>query len=95
MKINLPNQSIAHIDDTDYLPKEYRLDDDWRAHPESRVITQAAGRQFILDNKYLALAVPSIVIDSPTAINYLFNPDHPAMRDVTFTSYGLSFDGRL
>jgi RES domain-containing protein len=50
------------------------LPDQWNAIPWSRS-SQAFGTRLLHEAKYLAIAVPSVVV--PSEHNYLLNPLHP------------------
>jgi RES domain-containing protein len=50
------------------------LPDQWNAIPWSRS-SQTYGTRFLHEAKYLAIAVPSVVV--PSERNYLLNPLHP------------------
>jgi len=73
--------------DVKYLPK------DWKTfpHPHS---TQQIGDDFLLDGKYLALKVPSAVVQGD--FNYLLNPGHKSFSSVKIIETGsFAFDERL
>ena len=66
---------------------------DWRLNPHSDS-TQKMGDQFTDSLKHLALRVPSAVV--PGDFNYLVNPLHTMMREVTIANVELfEFDSRF
>ncbi len=95
MEISIPEKEILNVKNSPYLSHDFRLDDLWRLQPEKKRITQNIGNQFLKEGKYLALRVPSITIESPTAHNFLINPLHPAITKVSYKVRNLSFDSRL
>lgn len=95
MKIIIPDSQVVTIQDSGLLPPSYNLDKTWRSMPHEKLTTQQIGTSFLLEQNHLAMCVPSIVVNSETAVNYLINPDHPLMSEVTFESYPLNFDMRL
>ena len=66
---------------------------DWRSNPHSDS-TQKIGDQFSVELKKLALRVPSAVV--PGDFNYLINPRHPQMKEVTIVDVEpFEFDSRF
>jgi RES domain-containing protein len=66
---------------------------DWRSNPHSDS-TQKIGDQFAHSLKHLALRVPSAVV--PGDFNYLVNPLHPLMKEVTIAVVEpFEFDNRF
>ncbi|MGF1668982.1 MAG: RES family NAD+ phosphorylase, partial [Balneolaceae bacterium] len=87
--------SIQIPDDSDLFknidPNE--LPFDWKINPPS-FSTQQFGDQFVAENKYLILMVPSVVVQGD--FNYLLNPAHPNFREIEIISGELfEFDKRL
>jgi RES domain-containing protein len=69
------------------------LPDEWNVfpHPSS---TQNTGDQFVIENKYCVLQVPSAVTDGD--YNLLINPNHPEFKRISITSIKkFPFDKRL
>jgi RES domain-containing protein len=70
-----------------------QLPSDWKALPHSNT-TQLIGDQFITENKYLAMKVPSAVVQGD--FNILLNPAHPLFSKVTIRKVeAFEFDKRL
>lgn len=66
---------------------------DWRYNPHSNT-TQQIGDQFVADNKFLVLQVPSAVV--PGDYNFLVNPNHPKSSNVNvIASEPFEFDSRF
>ncbi len=66
---------------------------DWRSNPHSNT-TQQIGDQFVADNKFLVLQVPSAVV--PGDYNFLVNPNHPKSSNVkVIASEPFEFDSRF
>jgi len=66
---------------------------DWNALPFP-FSTQKAGNSFIIENKSLALQVPSVIIESES--NILINPQHKDFSKVKILSSGrIQIDKRL
>ena len=66
---------------------------DWRANPHSDS-TQKIGDKFAAELKYPILRVPSAVV--PGDFNYLVNPAHPMMSQVTIVEVEpFEFDSRF
>lgn len=86
--------SIQMPDTADILELvEADMPTDWRSNPHSDS-TQKIGDQFAAGLKYLALRVPSAVV--PGDSNYLINPLHPAINEVTITEVEpFEFDSRF
>ena len=69
------------------------LPTEWRDFPHHE-FTQSLGAQFIRDAKYLALRVPSAVVEGD--FNYLLNPFHPKFNSVRVVAVSdFLFDRRL
>ena len=84
--IQIPDGSIKNIEIND-LPK------DWNTLPSSDS-AQKIGDQWLSENKFLVLSVPSVV--NPYEVNYLINPDHPLFRDIQIEKIEpWSFDQRF
>jgi RES domain-containing protein len=84
-----------HIPDTATIQElaEVDMPPDWRSNPHSDS-TQKIGDQFASSLKHLALGVPSAVV--PGDFNYLINPSHPMMREVTIVdAEPFEFDSRF
>ncbi len=76
-----------------YQLPEDSLPDDWRSIPHSGS-TQKAGDQFIIENEYLAMKVPSAVVQGD--FNFLINPAHKDFPKVKIISAEpFTFDNRL
>ncbi|PKP14226.1 MAG: RES superfamily protein [Bacteroidetes bacterium HGW-Bacteroidetes-3] len=72
---------------------EKNLQEDWNVFPHS-LYTQQIGDEFIKQNKYCILKVPSAVVKGD--INFLVNPYHPDFGLVKISnSYHFPFDKRL
>lgn len=72
---------------------EADLPADWRSNPHSDS-TQKIGDEFATELKHLVLRVPSAVV--PGDFNYLINPSHPMMREVTIANVEpFEFDSRF
>ncbi len=70
-----------------------KLPKDWKSIPHSGS-TQKLGDQFIRENKYLVMKVPSAVVQGD--FNYLINPFHKDFSRVKIISTErFSFDNRL
>ena len=66
---------------------------DWRSNPHSDS-TQRIGDGFATALQYLVLRVPSAVV--PGDFNFLINPSHPAMKEVTIADVEpFEFDSRF
>lgn len=95
---NLPaGYRLAIIDIPDEIPIEEikydQLPNDWRSfpHPDS---TQKIGDQFIKQNKFPVLKVPSAVV--PGDFNYLINPAHRDSIKIKIIAHEpFEFDTRL
>ena len=84
--IKIPEDKILEIKEKDLPP-------DWAAYP-APVILKAIGDQFILENKFLAMKVPSALI-APES-NILLNPKHPDFTKVKLiSSEEMKIDRRL
>jgi len=70
-----------------------KLDPSWNNFPHE-VSTKAVGDQFIEENKFLVIKVPSAVIQDE--FNYLINPSHKSFAKVKLTKVErFQFDKRL
>lgn len=67
LTINIPDRLVIKKLNKNRLPKNWN---NRMINPETTTI----GRKFALDNKYVGLEVPSVVI--PEESNFLFNPIH-------------------
>jgi RES domain-containing protein len=84
--IEIPDKSILKIDIKD-LPKN------WATNPFTRH-TQDIGNNFIRNNNYLVLQVPSATVAGD--INYLINPRHPDFSKIKIKAIEpFVFDVRL
>jgi len=69
------------------------LPENWNAFPHPKA-TQKIGDEFILENKYCLLKVPSVVTKGD--FNILINPHHPDFKKIkVITSEPFPFDRRL
>lgn len=72
---------------------EADMPEDWRSNPHSNT-TQQIGDQFIADNRFLVLQVPSAVV--PGDYNFLINPNHPqSIKVKVIASEPFEFDSRF
>lgn len=72
---------------------EADMPEDWRSNPHSNT-TQQIGDQFIADNRFLVLQVPSAVV--PGDYNILINPNHPqSIKVKVIASEPFEFDSRF
>jgi RES domain-containing protein len=87
ISVSVPDTAtILKLADTNMPP-------DWRSNPHSNS-TQKIGDQFILESTYLILGVPSAVV--PGDFNFLINPAHPQMKEVTIANVEpFEFDSRF
>jgi len=87
---------LATIEIPDNYIMEVRikeLPEDWQALPHSDS-TQKLGDNFIREGKYLALKVPSVVVQGE--YNFLINPKHEAIKEVRVKhTEPFMFDKRL
>ena len=84
--IEVPDTSIMQVNIKD-MPVN------WNAM-QPPTILKKIGDDFISENKYLLLKVPSAIV--PEEFNYLLNVHHPEMKNVRVISKELfSFDKRL
>ena len=84
--LNIPGHSLFTLP-LSTLPK------DWKAIPPAQS-TRKLGDQFIKDNKFLTLKVPSIIVQGE--YNFLINPRHARIKDVVVESTeSFEFDTRL
>lgn len=76
-----------------WQPGPNDLPDGWDRIAYSDPVRQF-GDAFVSDGRYLVLKVPSVVV--PGEFNYLINPRHPAMEQVSIVSVeAFVFDPRL
>jgi len=69
------------------------LPGDWKSIPHSHS-TQEIGDKFIDDGKFLAIKVPSAVVQGE--FNYLINPDHTDFKSISIEkTETFTFDSRL
>ncbi len=69
------------------------LSDDWDSIPHSES-TQLIGDDFLDENKFLALKVPSAVV--PQENNYIVNPNHASFSEIKINKIErFTFDNRL
>jgi RES domain-containing protein len=69
------------------------MPENWKEFPEPNSLKQF-GNDFLKENKYLFLKVPSAII--PEEHNYLMNPLHPQATEVKIlSSLPFRFDPRL
>lgn len=73
LKIQIPDKYPIHS----ILAKE--LDKDWQLNKNIRE-TQKIGTELIIENKYLAIKVPSAIL--PMENNIIINPMHPKFKYV-------------
>ena len=86
MEIDIPKTNIKIV--TTEI-----ISEDWNSYPYSEK-TVNYGYQFLIDNKALALKVPSVVIEKE--YNYILNPNHKDYSNCTIKSITpFSFDKRL
>ena len=71
--IDIPDEIRIEVLDITMLP------DDWRTFPIPDA-TQEIGDQFIEENEYAVLKVPSAIV--PGDYQYLINPSHPDISDI-------------
>ena len=84
--INIPGRFIFSLPDNQ-LPK------DWKSIPPAQS-TKTIGDQFIGNQKYLTLKVPSMIVKDEH--NFLVNPKHSAIKEVRIISIEpFEFDSRL
>ncbi len=85
--IDIPDELEILEVKTDNLPM------DWKK-PDYSEETQCIGDQFILDNRYAVMKVPSAVV--PGDFNYLLNPGHKDFGKITkIRQEPYEFDGRF
>jgi len=85
--IEIPESAPLQILNLNELPS------DWNTLPHSHS-TQEIGDEFITEEKFLVLKVPSVVVHGD--FNYLLNPKHPQFNDVKIKSIdSFNFDKRL
>ena len=68
-----------YLPEEDRAPRLERPPAGWNAFPPEQA-SQRVGDAFLLENRYLSLPVPSVVV--PGDWNYLLNPYHPAFARV-------------
>ncbi len=74
------------------LPEE-ELPADWKQFPFP-ISTQTIGTNWLIENKYLILSVPSVVIDGD--FNFLINPYHQLFKEIKVLEIKtFEFDTRL
>jgi RES domain-containing protein len=84
--IDIPDDSVTEADIKD-------LPFDWRSFPHSDS-TQKLGNRFIREGKFLALKVPSVVVQGE--YNFLINPKHEAAARIRIVNTEpFFFDKRL
>lgn len=94
----IPNDYLMleiHIPDTIKIQKidQSDLPSGWDLFPHISP-TQKIGDDFMRQNKYCVLSVPSAVVKGD--VNYLLNPFHKDFKSIEIvSSYGFSFDQRL
>ena len=85
-EIELPENSITEVTISD-LPHNW-------ADMQSPPALKSIGDEFLRQNKYLLLKVPSAIV--PAEYNYLLNVQHPGMKNVRVIKKELfNFDKRL
>jgi RES domain-containing protein len=85
--IEIPESAPLQVLNLNELPS------DWNTIPHSHS-TQEIGEEFITEEKFLVLKVPSVVVHGD--FNYLLNPKHPQFNDVKIKSIDpFNFDKRL
>ena len=73
--------------------KEADLPADWQEFPHP-ISTQDIGRDFVTENEYCVLIIPSVV--TPGDYNVLINPNHKDFSKITITSIDkFPFDKRI
>ena len=81
------------IPDEIYISTCEELPNDWNAFPYTDA-SRKIGDKFILENKFVALRVPSAVVQKEW--NILLNPFHPSFKDVQIIqAEPFTFDRRL
>ncbi|PSR53495.1 RES superfamily protein [Adhaeribacter arboris] len=87
VSLRIPDDSVTEVEQSNLPP-------DWNAFPRS-FSTQQFGDNFVKTGKSLVLKVPSAVV--PGDFNYLINPLHPLIHQVTLVGEPapFSFDSRL
>ena len=86
VSIKIPENSIFEI-------PESKLPKNWRAFPHS-IDTQKLGDQFVQENKYLVMRIPSAVVQGD--FNFIINPRHKDFSKVKIVNVqAFSFDERL
>jgi RES domain-containing protein len=84
--LSIPGHSLFTLPNS-ALPK------DWKAIPAAQS-TRTLGNQFIKDNKFLAMKVPSVLVQGE--YNFLINPRHTRIKDIVLESVEpFEFDTRL
>jgi RES domain-containing protein len=96
--VTLPSNYMMvtiHIPEDISVPKlnTTGLPTDWNTSPHPST-TQAIGDQFIADNKYCVLQIPSAVTQGD--YNLLINPKHPDFKRIKIIATGnFPFDKRI
>jgi RES domain-containing protein len=86
MKLMIPEDKMKEVN-------ENELPDDWATYPAPDQL-KIIGDQFIRDNKFLALIIPSAIM--PEEKNILLNPNHPDFKKVkVIFKRNLKVDKRL
>ncbi|QMU28061.1 RES family NAD+ phosphorylase [Adhaeribacter radiodurans] len=87
VSIAIPDDFISEVDRNSLPP-------DWNVFPHP-ISTQQFGDNFVKTGKSLILKVPSAVV--PGDFNYLINPQHPSMNQVSIVGEPtpFPFDNRL
>lgn len=85
-ELEIPENSIKELTIKD-LPK------DWNKYPAPDKL-KLLGKNWIMENKYLILLVPSAV--NPNEMNYIINGDHPDAGKIKIRkNYPFEIDDRL
>ena len=86
--------TIEVADESNMTRMEIRdLPENWNRNPPIRS-TQYLGDDFLKENKYLILQVPSATVTGD--FNYIINPRHPDFKNVKITmTEPFEFDSRL
>ena len=84
--IEIPEENILELEETE-LPPE------WNQYPAPSAL-KSIGDNFIRENKYLILKVPSAIVSIES--NLLINPQHKDFQKIVLLeSYKIGVDGRL
>ncbi len=85
--ISMPDEIEIFSFDSQKLPK------DWNVFPEN-IITQKLGDEFIRENKFAVMKVPSAVVKGE--FNYLINPYHTYFNTIKISNQeDFPFDKRI